>query len=237
MRFHAVISIILGFVVFFILHEIAVWGFGLLSVLGNVLYYVSVLIGGFVATYLAKKMRIRYGIYEGVLIIIFLNIMHPFYDFINLGIAVLLFAGVGGLFGEMAGKNQWNNGFSPIIAFISGSAVTFVIWFIVTIIIYLMYPADSSKFILQDILTAELIGALFIGGFIATFIAKEQKIQYGIYMGIVTVIITTILALYALNKGYPTYNAFNPIVLVIATAAYILAPTIGSYLGITAVKR
>ena len=151
MRFHPIISIILGFVAFFILHEIAVWGFGLLSVFGNVVYYVSVLIGGFVATYLAKKMRIRYGIYEGILIIIFLNIIHPFYDFINLSVSVLVFAGVGGLFGEMAGKNQWNNRFSPVIAFISGLAVTFVIWFIATIIIILIYPAISSKFILQHI--------------------------------------------------------------------------------------
>ena len=66
MRFHHVVSIIFGFIVFAILSLIAFFVFGLKTEIGNFLSFLSIFIAGFVATFFAKDRKIRYGIYEGI---------------------------------------------------------------------------------------------------------------------------------------------------------------------------
>lgn len=79
LRFHPVISIILGLIVFFILRGIAVflgassWVGAVLVIpgyswFGTILIVISSIFGGFIATYFAKDKNMKYGILEGIII-------------------------------------------------------------------------------------------------------------------------------------------------------------------------
>ena len=71
MRLHPFISIILGYVLFLIFY--AVGGslqHGVYTWIGDILIFASFLVGGFTATYFAREKKIRYGLYEGILILI-----------------------------------------------------------------------------------------------------------------------------------------------------------------------
>ena len=69
-RFHPVISIILGFIVYEVIYLTSIQGFGLYSGIGTVQFYVALMLGGFIATYFSKEKKVQYGIYEGILIMI-----------------------------------------------------------------------------------------------------------------------------------------------------------------------
>lgn len=81
MKFHPVISIFLGVIVSFILYLIALSVFGVIgwigafiiipgsSWFGTLLLTISYILGGFIATYLAKEKKIQYGVYTGVIIL------------------------------------------------------------------------------------------------------------------------------------------------------------------------
>lgn len=111
MRFNPVISIILGFVMYGVFADIAFPIFGI-SDIGAILHFIPVIVGGFIATYLAEEKRIQYGIYEGILIVLIgyiFNIGHPF-DSLSGQISGILFililAGIGGIIGI---KSRTNN--------------------------------------------------------------------------------------------------------------------------------
>lgn len=74
MKFHPLVSIIIGLFVFFILSELFGFVFGINP--GNIilLYAVIFLIAGFTATYLTEEKKILYGFYTGLSIIILTNV-------------------------------------------------------------------------------------------------------------------------------------------------------------------
>lgn len=100
MRFHPFVSIILGFIVFEIIYQIALEWFLLLI-------YVAMVLGGFIATYFAKKRKIEFGLYEGMCIIISILLFTVYYGlnvslgigFIFMALVILLITGLGGLIG------------------------------------------------------------------------------------------------------------------------------------------
>jgi high-affinity Fe2+/Pb2+ permease len=60
MRFLPVISISLGFFVFFILSVISLVSFNILSLAGFILLLILIVFAGFLATYLAEEKKMRY---------------------------------------------------------------------------------------------------------------------------------------------------------------------------------
>jgi uncharacterized membrane protein len=100
-RLHPVVSIILGFLVFEIIYQIALEWFLLLI-------YVAMVLGAFIATYFAKKMRIEYGLYVGICIIMSLLLFTLYYGlnvslgtgFIVMALIILSITGIGGLIGN-----------------------------------------------------------------------------------------------------------------------------------------
>ena len=75
MKFHPVVSIIFGLIVFLIFSLIIGFVIGINSGIGGILYFVSFLVAGFIAAFLAKEKKIRYGFYEGICILIFINLV------------------------------------------------------------------------------------------------------------------------------------------------------------------
>ena len=76
------------------------------SVIFGVVYFILYLLASFIAAFLAKKRKVRYGFYEGICIIIFLNLMTiltggfmglNFNNVIFGSILGILFATIGGI--------------------------------------------------------------------------------------------------------------------------------------------
>jgi putative membrane protein (TIGR04086 family) len=153
---------------------------------------------------------------------------------------------IGGMIGLMIDKNYrqsfktkyWDKGFN-LIAIITGIIITFIIWFFVFFITYsIIHPTNPSIFTLVLIETAELIGISIIGGFIATFMAKEKQLLNGICAGLGIIIISIVINLYTLIKGHPNpYMANHPLISIIAALGYFIAPTLGSYRAIVVAKH
>ena len=82
MRFHPIVSIFLGVIACYILRLIGINGFGVTrwvgavlvlpeySWFGTYLIIVSFILGGFIATYFAKERNMKYGLFEGIIIIL-----------------------------------------------------------------------------------------------------------------------------------------------------------------------
>lgn len=73
------------------------------------------------------------------------------------------------------------------------------------------------------------IVAIMLGGFIATYFSKENKMQYGIYEGIIIIAIFIILAALTDTNDIDILSSLIGVTLVV-----ILPVSIGSYLGKTA---
>lgn len=220
MKFHPVVSICSGVIISFILFFISL----LLSDYGRVdlaLLIFSYIFGGFIAVYFAKKKKIQYALYEGIVIMLIVIILElhvsadAFTSFVY-GVLIILLAVIGGMIGLMTEKNH--NGFNPFLALFAGSFIgASCIWIASTF----GYNPDSVHIGLIDIVVG--IVSFMIGGFLSTFLAKEKKIQYGIYTGLIIIIIIVIVQLLS----------HKPIVIQpVGFIIYFVSAAIGGYLAV-----
>lgn len=191
MKLHPVISIILGLLVYFILISFA-------SILNNFavidslslffVYFVTVFVGGFIATYLAKEMNIEYGIYEGLLIVV-LGFFIPIGASVSLASSIQIiitatllttfFAIIGGFIAKMTDERNsesfkskhLKNGFSPILAIIAGFVVVVVCIGLLELILGLKHTVTTFGLINF----AAGVISFTIGAFVTTFLAREKR--------------------------------------------------------------
>lgn len=115
MKFHPVISIILGFIVYEIVYQIAVHAFGIGLGIGTILFYFALILGGFVATYFAEQKKIKYGIYEGIRIAIAVLVATLSFSesisarIILLIVTIIVFAWFGGAVAKRLTRNSQKN--------------------------------------------------------------------------------------------------------------------------------
>lgn len=69
-----------------------------------------------------------------------------------------------------------------------------------------------------------------IGGFLSAFLAKEKKLRYGIYTGIIIIVL-------GLLGQQPSLIYKLPVIHGVAIAIYIISSVIGSYLTILVAKH
>lgn len=248
MRLNPVISIFLGFVVCFVLYLIAVlcganaWVWGIFSArsgsswFGTFLIILSFILGGFISTLFAREKKIKYGIFEGLcLLIIFLiwsmylwSLKHGvinIYNIIFQNIMIFLLVYVGSMFGMII-DNKYK-GFSPLLAVIAGSVIGYSS-VEVLVLITGFYPSPTSYSVGM---MSFIVGAVpsVIGGFVTTFLSKVKKIKYGIYTGILIIIIGLLQSL--------IYRTATTIIIHInAYLGYVLSAAIGGYIAILLAK-
>lgn len=247
MKFHPVISIFLGFIVSFILYLIALSVFGVIgwvgafqalqgaSWVGTFLLIISYVLGGFIATYFAKEKKIQYALYEGIFILLIFGIMtvpNSYLDINKLplfsysGILLLLLAVTGGMFGHML--NEKFIGFSPILALIAGSIIGYSSVVLLTLITG--HAPDSYSLGVIDIAFGVI--SFVIGGFLSVNLAKEKKIQYGVYTGLIILAINLIMGIIQfLTLNWPFY------IHIISSVIYVISAAIGGYLAILLAKH
>lgn len=247
MRFHPVISIFLGIIAIFVLAGISGSKFFTsTSVLWDIFFTLIVLIfiaGGFIATYFTKDMRIRYGFYVGIILSVLAVtigvIGRNLIGYKGTALAVSMFlgisliTGIGGFIGKMTDKSNrqsfktklFNNGFSPISAIIAGIIIAYVCAGLLDFV-----TGIKSSFTTYGVIDF-VVGAISIaiGAIVTTFLAKEQKIQYGIYSGIIVIIISI------LTHGLNIHESYY--IRVGAAAGYLLSAGVGGYLGIIVAKH
>lgn len=238
MKFHPVVSIILGFTVFFVLFILTA-----LSHLNSGIYkfiaVISFLVGGFIAVYLTKEKKIRYGLYVGLLIsLYFLSFIISYSisvtdSLISFYLYILLFTCVGGFFGKMVDKKSrksFKAKFHPVIAII---LAIIIVWITSDFFNYMLPSLYSSNFYTVYNLVFVMISFL-IGGFISTFLAKEKKIRYVIYFWITLKVISyiDIIILTLLNQPVPNINNNFNYVIIVSLLGTFLTAIIGGYLGI-----
>ncbi len=252
MKLNPVLSVFLGLIaiiVGIIVIEI-IFGSGITSIIsitGAVLFTIIILIilaGGFLATYLTKEKKIRYGASVGIIAALFLisgMARHLVsYDGIALAVLILVFftviTSLGGFIAKMTNSDyrqstiskHMKNGFSPELAIIIGIIVTLICSGLLNLV-----TGVFSSFTTSFGITNYVIGAfsLAIGGLVTTFSLREKKLQYGVYEGVIVIII---ILLIQLRQGTLHENYY---VLIGTTAFYLLAAAIGSYLGKLVDKR
>lgn len=151
MRFHPVISIFIGVIVSFLLHLVtqSLFVYGWISIFYSTFSYIF---GGFIAVFYAREKKIQYGLYEGILIILILNLL-AFIASSNVytisilyyGIFVILLAILGGIIALITDKKNYN-GFSPLLAIIGGSVIGYSCIILLTSIInFNPHPNDSLQ--------------------------------------------------------------------------------------------
>lgn len=222
MRFHPVVSIFLGFIVFFIL---AIISPNFIS--KPPISLIICLIGGFVATYLSKKRKIRYGIYLGIIIAltyisIGILIAHATNEIIDYSFTLfygVLFIIFGGFLGKITEKNnrlafkqQMNKTrFNPLFSICLGILV-FLVLFYMPIFVFSGSP-----------LATDILGyaSILMGSFVATHFSTNRKIEYGIFIGIPLIIF------------YITFKLNSPSHYIIVIINILLFTFIGSFLGKT----
>jgi len=69
-----------------------------------------------------------------------------------------------------------------------------------------------------------------IGGFLSTYLAKEKKLRYGIYTGIIIIIL-------GLLGQQPSLIYKLPVIHGVAIAIYVISAVIGSYMAILVAKH
>jgi len=113
--------------------------------------------------------------------------------------------------------------FNPFLAIIAGSAIGFSC---IALLTSITGNNPHPSYILR--VFNIIVGVVFmvIGGFISTYLAKQKKIQYGIYTGIIIAIIGTTTIIY-----------HTPIIYGGAIIIYIISTAYGSYLAIIVTKN
>lgn len=243
MRFHPVLSIVLGVIVCFVLYLIAVlcganaWVWGTFSLhsgssFGTFLIISSFIMGGFIATFFAREKKIKYGIFEGLCLILVFILWSAYlwslkHDVINVSKTIFsigmifLLVYVGGLFGLI--NNKKYNGFSPLPAVIAGS----VIGYSCIDVLELMTGHLSTSIYLDVVSMVVGVVSFLIGGFITTFLSKDKKIRYGIYSGI----LITVISIIQMSINKIIYISIFEFV------GYVLSAAIGGYLAILLAKH
>ena len=226
MRFHSVISIILGTIVSFLLYLIAVSFFGL-NYWNAFIISFSFIFGGFIAVFFAWENTIQYALYEGIFITCIMVLLMFIYSsylsiIFNYGIFIFSLAMIGGLIALLMRRNY--NGLKSYYALFLGSIIGYSCMLILSLIDF-----NLGHNYLSVIFFVIGIVSFGIGGSLAVFLAKEKKLQYGIYTGI----IITILGLLGLQ---PSLIYKLPIIRILAIAIYIISSVIGSYLTILIIK-
>ena len=243
MKFHPVISIILGIIVTITLFGILLPAFKAGTLDSVVVFLIICVFSGFVATYFAKEKKMRYGIYEGIIITIFLicsvlATQRPSIILIGL-IFMWIFPAIGGFLGKMTDENNrkkiktkyLNNGLSSITAIITGIIITYVCSALLQLITgtYIdINNVSTAHFGLANFIVGAT--AIAIGAFITIYLAKEKKIKYGIYEGIIFIILSK-LTKSLLEMAYGVNKPEDYYILLGTVIGYLLASIIGSYLG------
>ena len=233
MRFHLVVSVILGFIVSIVLGKTSLF-LGNFSHSFYLLGYVGFFFGGFVATYIAREANLKQGIYVGIILVLYYILVNIFsasvlYSvLINTIFLILVLTCFGGYFGKR-GVDGSLRSFHPLAALIIGFIVTFVLLIFIVAIMDFLLPDSTFSLII----TVILMGMLLIGGFTTTYISREKKLQYGIYLGVLTILFVLIWNFLVLGQ----LTQFNPLVKILATAGYLLTPTIGGHIGIKISKK
>lgn len=228
MKFHPVLSIFLGVIASLALYLI-ILPLIAYDLVDAFIVIFSYMIGGFIAVFYAREKKIQYALYEGILtmliivLLILISSSHASIIF-NYSVLIILLAIFGGMIGLMIDKNY--NGFSSLLAIIGGSVIGYSCMILLNLKIG--YNLDPN-YSLQVIAFVIGIVSFVIGGFLSSFLAKEKKLQYGIYTGI----IITILGLSGLQ---PSLIYKLPIIHGGAIAIYIIFTVIGSYLAMMAAK-
>lgn len=247
MRFHPVISITLGVIISFILCLISISVFGVIgwvgafqaiqgaSWFGTFLLIISYTLGGFIATYFTKEKKIQYALYDGIVILLIFGILtvpNSSLDVItsllllfSYGTLLLLLAVMGGMFGQMADEKF--NGFCPILAVIAGSIAGYSCLVLLTLLTG--HAPDSYSLDMVNIAVGVI--SFVIGGFLSVFLAKEKKIQNGIYAGLTMLAIIIVVGLIQMLTGHwPVY------IHMVTFIGYVISAVIGAYLGIKQLK-
>jgi general stress protein CsbA len=238
MRLNPVRSIILGFVVFVLV-------FLFFIILGRekttILLFLSFFLGGFIAMYFVREKKSQYLFYEGILIFIFSIIMYPtimprlsVFGFIYLFLFILIFTGIGGFIGnkiaeKIVEKKIWS--FNPVISISLGLIVSYIVF----VLLFNLTMLGNLDSVFHQIWIVEEVCSLVIGGFIATYFAKEKKIQFGIYLGITWAILIGLIPS-LIFFDFPT-SLLELITVILRYIVYIIAPITGSYLAILIVKH
>lgn len=244
MRVHPVISIILGVIASFSLHLLtqSLYQFGLVDLFIGILTYV---IGGFIAVFFARERKIQYALYEGIVITLIIALMALAASAdvtitIFYGVSIMVLALIGGIIGLMIDKN-YRKSFKTkyldkrfnLVSIIAGIIITFVIYLIIALITYHIILSTYTNAGL--IYKTEMIAILIIGGFLATYIGKEKQLVNGIFVGFGIIFISIMGNVYFILIGHPL-NLSSPLIPLIVTLGYILAPTLGSYIAIRVTK-
>jgi putative membrane protein (TIGR04086 family) len=240
MKFHPVISIILGIVVFFVTFFSAIavleYFLGRNALVAAFIIIPLILIGaGFIATYFTKEKKIRYSLYAGIIIAAVAatlaimdnnNIIAVISEFIVYPLTM----GIGGFLGKITDQNyrkrfskkSFNKGFNPILTIITGIFIALLFSAFLELItgIY-KYNFTVTSFDLRFFVVGVI--SFVIGGFIATFFAKEKKIQYGVCVGIIVILLSIVIHGTNNESYYIIIGKF---------VGYLLSATIGGYIGI-----
>jgi len=120
--------------------------------------------------------------------------------------------------------NKHEFSFNPLIAVIVGVVITFLCY------IFMIYLAEFSYGISSVNLygTLLLFGviSLIVGSFASTFVAKDKKIQYGIYSGLIFIIYKLLADVTHINVVQRNYY-----IIIINIVGYVFLAIIGSYLA------
>lgn len=225
MKFHPVISIGSGVIVSFTLFFISAILYGYIWF--DLSPIISFIFGGFIAVYFAKEKKIQYALYEGIIVLLILEFLTNFVAssyvsvYLVYSVLIILLTIIGGMIGLMMDKNY--NGFNPFLALFAGSFIgALCIWITSTH----GYNPDSVPIGLIDI----IVGIIFfmIGGFLSTILAKERKIQYGIYTGVLILLIIAIVQ-QLLSQPF--------VIHILGFVIYIVSAVIGSYLAVVVAKH
>ena len=208
MRYNPILSIILGAVVIIVLSFIAAVGLvephGNNNIIMDIYVIIATLIlilGGFIATYLARDMKVRYSIYLGLILATLVTIGEigrNLAGYKGIGFVILifvlftLFTGIGGFIAKMIEKSNrqlfkekhLNNGLSPVFSIVVGLVVAYIIAILLELITD-TYQTHITSFGIVDFIIGVI--SIVIGAFVTTFLSKEKKILYGIYLGIIMI--------------------------------------------------
>lgn len=242
MKFHPVVSIIMGVIVSFVLYLIALSVFGVngwtdpfqaiqgASWLGTFLLIISYALGGLISTYFAENKKIQYALYEGIFILLIFSILSVpnssldattlLSSLFGYGILLILLTVMGGLIGQMI--NEKFNEFSPLLAVIAGSITGYS--FVVLLTLLTGQAPDSHSVGVVNIVVGVI--SFIVGGFLSVFLAKEKKIQNGLYTGLTILAIILVIGLVQmLTNHLPVY------IHLITFVGYVISAIIGAYLG------
>lgn len=115
---------------------------------------------------------------------------------------------------------------APYLPLLGGSVIGYTcMLFLTSIIDFNLAPNDS----LQVSFFVIGIVSFVIGGFLSTYLAKEKKLRYGIYTGIIIIIL-------GLLGQQPSLIYKLPVIHGVAIAIYVISAVIGSYMAILVAK-